>query len=59
MPGEKLEVQKETGNILTVNFLEVLICPCKILVNYNCLVYNDDTVRYVYAELGEKLHNTF
>ena len=27
------------------------------LVNYKCLMYNENTIRYVYAKLEEKLQN--
>ena len=37
---------------------EAMRSPYKSLVTYNCIVYNEDTLRYVYAKFEEKLQKS-
>jgi len=39
-------------------FGKALRCPYKRLVNYKFLLYNENTLRYIYAKLEEKLQKT-
>ena len=48
------EELKKVQTLICFFFWEAMKCLCKRQVNYTFLVYNEDTLRYVYAKLKEK-----